>query len=368
MKNDKKLDQSLKKLDEDIVWSKDRQQHIRNKLITGMRQEKNTRISWGKKVLPMFSVVFVIAIFTIIALSEFHTNDDIASHDNNQQTSGGKGNEEPHITPNGNDDQDIEENDPVIDEQNSSETNTNDTEKTNLDDRLTSEQNNNIEKEQADTPENNTQDRLLTQAEIMAAIKGQMTSDLSFKLPKEITLPEGKHLTAVTSSDASSYQVIYYQHDEPIPINNKLLFSDDNPAEVVARIHVKKYETQKEADDAVAYEKFDENMGESIKLSEGLTGYQDAGAGSVWISWNVGRWALTTQAHADDNERGVALAKEVIAYLDEYLLPAPRQNGYAHLDAAHEDNRIIWEKETTVYTIDQVSDPLKALEIAVNFE
>src|SRR5699024_1278670 len=131
---------------------------------------------------------------------------------------------------------------------------------------------------------------------------------------------------------------------------------------------VKKYDTQKEADHAVAYKAFDESMGKSIKLSEGLTGYQEADDESVWTNWNVGRWALTTHASSENSDRGVSLAKEVIAYLDEYMLPAPRQHGYAHLDANHESSRIIWEKETTVYTIDQINDPLQALEITVNFE
>lgn len=360
MKYDHDLDQSLKDLDKDIIWSKDRQQHVRNKLIDDMRQNKATRVSRtrGKrrKILPAFSVIFVIAIVTVIFLSGIETKNIALNSTIHQRISGSKidrptpnninNDNEPNINEHDNEDNDT--NEPVLPSENEDIVDE------------TSDPN--------DTSESNSEEHLLTQAEIMEAIKGQMTSDLSLKLPTEIKLPEGKHLTAITSSTVNSYEVIFYQHDEPIPINNKLLFSEDNPAEIVARIDVKKYDTQEEADHAVAYEAFDESMGKSIKLSEGLTGYQDTDGESVWTNWNVGRWALTILASSENSDRGVSLAKEVVAYLDEYMLPAPRKNGYARLNANHETNKIIWEKETIVYTIDQINDPLQALEITVNFE
>lgn len=361
MKYDHDLDQSLKNLDKDIIWPKDRQQHVRNKLIDDMRQNKTTRMPrrGNNKILPVFSFVVVIAIVTVIILSGIETK-NIALHDTiNQRTSGSKVDQTA---------QNIPDND---DESNANGHDGEDTENSDNVESIMPPENEDMHDDPSDsndTAENNSQEHILTQTEIMEVIKGQMTSDLPFKLPTEITLPEGKHLTAVTSSNATSYEVIYYQHDEPIPINNKLLFSEDNPAEVVARIGVKRYDTQKEADHAVAYEAFDESMGDSIRLSEGLTGYQEADDESVWTHWNVGRWALTIHASSDNSEHGLSLAKEVIAYLDEYMLPAPRQHGYAHLDANHENSRIVWETETTVYTIDQINDPLQALKIAVNFE
>lgn len=358
MKFDHDLDHSLKNLDKDIIWKKKRQQHIRDKLIDDMSQNKITRISRkSNRILPVFSVAIVIAIAAIIILSEVNPT-NIALHDNtDQQTSGSKNNEPTEV---------INNND---NEQNLNDSDNQEMEKPDNDDPITPPEKETIHDEPADangTSEDNSQERLLTQTEIMEAIKGQMTSDLPLKLPTEIALPEGKRLTAVTSADANSYEVIFYQHDEPIPINNKLLLSEENPAEVVARINVKKYNTQKEADEAVAYEEFDDSMGKSVKLSEGLTGYQNTEDGLLSTGWNVGRWALT--AHASSEDRSVSLAKEAIAYLDEYMLPAPRQHGSAHIDAEQRTSRIVWEKETIVYTIDQINDPLKALEIAVNFE
>lgn len=321
MKHNEELDHSLKKIDEDIVWHKNRQQHVRKQIIDDMNESKSSHIQKRRgKILPVFSVVFMIVIVTIIALSEIYTTDIATDEPIKEQTSGNQ-----------------------------------------------HEQGSNTDNSQLDATIN-SQDDFLTQTEIMEAIKGQMTSDLSLKLPIEIPLPEGKRLTATTSADANSYEVIFYQHDEPIPINNALLFSEDNPAEVVARVHVNRFNTHEEADDVIAHKTFNESMGEPIRLSEGVTGYQDAGTGSVWTSWNVGRWAVTTHASSHNSNDGISLAKEVIAYLNEYMLPAPKQNGYAHLDAQGNDNQIIWQKGPTVYTIDQINDPLQALEMTVNFE
>src|SRR5699024_1139296 len=153
--------------------------------------------------------------------------------------------------------------------------------------------------------QDDSNERILTEEEVLHAIKGQITTGLDIKLPKSLPLSEGQHLTAVTDSEATKYEVIFYQHDEPIPINNKLLFSDENPAEVVARLTVQKYDSQAEADEMVAHEVFDAQTGEEIKLGSKLKGYQDAGAGSVWTSFNVGRWALATHSstqHPDKSE------------------------------------------------------------------
>ena len=361
MKDDRNLDQSLKDLDKDIRWTKDRQQHVRNKLINNIQQNKTAHLSKKKysKILPAFSAIFVIAIVTIIILSGIETENITLRDSNNQPISGNKGDKPAQNAPiNDNELKNNEYDDEDFDHPETTEPTKPFKNEEELDE--SSRPN--------DTSESDSQDATLTQAQIMEVIKGQMSSDLTYRLPTEINLPEGKHLTAVTSSNPDRYEVIFYQHDEPIPINNKLLFSEDNPAEVVARVEGKKYETQEEADQAIAYQDFDESTGNPIKLREGLTGYQNTDDETVLINWNVGRWALTIHENSGNHDRGESLAKEVITYLDEYMLPAPRQHGYAHLAADRKTSRIIWEKETTVYTIDQINDPLQALEIAVKFE
>lgn len=206
----------------------------------------------------------------------------------------------------------------------------------------------------------------MTQAEVIKAVNDEINTDLSLKLPNKLPLEKGKHLTAVTKNDDTSYQVVFYESDKPIPINNEKLKNNEAAADTIATIHAKKYDTKAEADEEISFEQFDENGGREVDLGHEITGYQDAGAGSAYTGWNEGRWVLATHAQTSEGDKGTDLAKDAVAYLEDSTLPIPESHGYAHLDVDQKDNRILWEEGTTVYTIDQVKDPMDALEIAVN--
>lgn len=344
MNNDKNVEQSLQSLNKDIIWKEGRKEHVRQKLIHQLQQDtQKTSTTWKKKIIPTFSVICALIIVSVIALNEFGGTHVFTFGEHPSLTASSQGvvqrfiNEKPEqIHEILGQDEEEDEHSPF--------------------------------KQTEDENQNTHEDRLLTQEEIMTAIKGQMTSNIPFKLPTEISLPKGKHLTAVTNSSQDVYEVTFYQHDEPIPINNQLLFSADNPAEVVARIHAEEYATQEEADDVVGFITFDDSMGHPITLNEELTGFQDSGAGSTYTSWNVGRWAITIRGQTSQEQASLDLAKEVVEYLNIHLLPAPHQHGYAWLDAHNDSNEIIWQQGKTVYTIDQVQDPIQALEITVHFE
>ena len=226
----------------------------------------------------------------------------------------------------------------------------------------------NDEKVTGKDAEGQEEEKPLTQEEVIKAVKQQIDTDLSLKLPDKLPLKKGEHLTAVTEGDENSYRVVFYESDEPIPINNEELINNEDKADPIATIHVQKYDSQKQADEEVSFEQFDENGGQEVDLGHGITGYRDAGAGSVYTGWNEGRWALAVHAQTSEGNKGTDLAKDAVAYLEENTLPIPQPHGYAHLDVDERDNRILWEKDTTVYTIDQVEDSMDALEIAVNFK
>src|SRR5690625_452929 len=347
MRFNKDIDKSLKQLDEDITWHPQRQEHIRQRLITDMEKDKKmTFTRWKKHLIPVCSVLLLFTVVTTIILSELKSFDSATDDGQIRTNTNGDGQTETVL----NDNQDEEKD----------KHDTNDNEGPS----------NSVIQSDENTTNETQPDRLLTQTEIMEATKGEIRnhSQLSLKLPTVIPLDDDMRLTAVTRGTDNHYEVTFYEHDEPIPINNALLLGDDNPAEVVAHIHVQKYDTVDAANAIIAHESFDEESGEPVTLSARMTGYQNAGTGSVWTNWNIGRWALSTQAHTDENEKGVELAKETIIFLEEYMLPIPKQHGHIQLDATGNDNRIMWQKQNIVYTIDQVNDPRTALEIAVNFE
>ena len=56
---------------------------------------------------------------------------------------------------------------------------------------------------------------------------------------------------------------------------------------------------------------------EETDLGYGITGYMDAGAGSVFLTWHEGRWSFSTRNHNDGNgsEEMIALAKQIVVNL-----------------------------------------------------
>ncbi|ASK60715.1 hypothetical protein CFK37_00065 [Virgibacillus phasianinus] len=132
--------------------------------------------------------------------------------------------------------------------------------------------------------ENNTGS--LTQREVIQAVKNQLSTDLDIKLPKQLPLKEGKHLTATTSSAGDHYQITFYSSAEPIPINHETLNGANKQAKPIAVLKVKKYPNRDKANQAIGFQDFSNNGAHKVDLGHGITGYQDAGAGHARTNWN----------------------------------------------------------------------------------
>lgn len=130
---------------------------------------------------------------------------------------------------------------------------------------------------------------------------------------------------------------------------------------------VKKYKSAEGASTQIAFDNFNQNGGQEVDLGYNIKGYQDAGAGSLWTGWNEGRWAIATHTRTDNPDAGVKLAKQAVTYLENHMLPIPRQYGMAQLDVYQSGNLIVWQDEKLVYTLDSIKDPLNALAIATAF-
>ncbi|MUV38221.1 hypothetical protein JNUCC1_02057 [Lentibacillus sp. JNUCC-1] len=359
MKRNNNLDEKLQQLNEDIQWSPRRQQRIRRKVINKMnRDNKIFPLVLKRWMLPAFSLFLLVGIVTTLALSEF-SSQEVADEGRVINSHGN------HSAPSTAEDEDTVESD-------TEQTDRPKQAQQDQDQAENSTENSSPTNEPNDTgpieaEANEKQEVTLTQEEIMQVIKGQMNTNLNILLPTEMPLQDGYHLTATTSTDATSYTVTFFEHTEPIPINNKLLYSDDNPAKVIARLNVQQYATQAESDEEIGYEDFTESGGKAIELGSETTGYQDGAAGSVFTSWNVGRWSLAVKARSQEADTGLRYAKDTVDYLTKKALPIPKQHGYAHLDLGNNNTQIKWQKEDTVYTIDQTTEPNIALMIAVQF-
>lgn len=207
----------------------------------------------------------------------------------------------------------------------------------------------------------------LTQAEALKTIKEQLGTELAIILPANLPLTEGAFLTATTKSEEQQAEVLFLESKEYLPVNDVKL-KNATAATAIAKLTVKLYDSIDEASEQIAYEEFSKNGGQQVPLGFNMTGYQDAGAGSLWTGWNEGRWALAIHTRTDNPEAGVELAKQAVQYLESHTLPIPHEHGMVHLDVYKTGNLIVWQDGKLVYTLDSIKEPMKALAIAAAFK
>ncbi|MFS0780201.1 hypothetical protein [Bacillus sp. 1P06AnD] len=218
-----------------------------------------------------------------------------------------------------------------------------------------------------------TQEKSLTEKEVISQVKNQIQGGLTPKLPTHIPISEGKHLSAATVSDASMYRVIFFESDKAIPINNKQLNNAAN-AKPIATVEAHKYTTEKKALEQIGYMSPKEiNTGNSpVQLGASIKGYGDAGAGNKWLNWHEGRWYMQVHAsNIEGNSDYTPLAKKMVAYLEKNTLPIPHAYGSVKADVEAdkaENNRVSWQEGTIVYTVSNVTNPLDMLAIATHFD
>lgn len=218
------------------------------------------------------------------------------------------------------------------------------------------------------TADSSSDDQEIPDADQKSLIKemaAQEVTNFSFELPENIPVTDGKHLTALTNSKENQFEMTFYESDEKLPVNDAAI---ENNSQKIAHLQIQQYNNQQQADEEISFEEYDESSGEPTDLGHQITGYQDAGAGSVFTSWNEGRWDIAVRATTENSEEGVALAKDVVDFLEVHALPAPKQYGTMHLDTENTGTIIQWEKGKTVYKIDDVHSIMDAVKIAAQFK
>ncbi|MGX7150942.1 hypothetical protein [Enterococcus ureasiticus] len=206
-----------------------------------------------------------------------------------------------------------------------------------------------------------------TPAKQADAVLNQLNKDFpNNQLPQAIlTSQTAEYLTAATTSaaDQGNFRILYYAEDHGITVNN-LAVNDLQP---IASFEKKSYGSNDEA--AGAVNQIIDNGGRKIDLGYGITGYQQGAAGSSFLTWQEGNWSMVVRASNIGGEVAEPLAKESVAYLETAMLPAPQNVGQISLTASisdsYQNNSVVWQKGTTVYTI-QHFDALQALKMTVS--
>lgn len=217
--------------------------------------------------------------------------------------------------------------------------------------------------EGVESPEENEEaPKEMTTKEIVAEIRDTINADIEVELPKDVKVAEGKHLSAMTTSNTGSYEVAFYETDEPIDINDAQL----EESEPIMLVKGASYASTEEAKEQIGYQEIQDGMPE-VDLGYDITGYQDAGAGSSFITWHEGRWSMIVRARNDEagNAAGLDLSKEIVEKLETQSLPVPHENGAGTFSSWDHDevdtNRIAWQEEAVVYEV-SMADPLALID------
>ena len=160
---------------------------------------------------------------------------------------------------------------------------------------------------------------------------------------------------------ADQLSILYYQLNDQRELNDPSL-NNETP---IASYKNAAYENEDQAAEAV-HANLDEG-GQAVDLGHNITGHMQGAAGSSYLSWQEGNWNLTVRAVNQENQDPVPVAKKIVAYLEEAMLPAPGI-GQITIDMGKSDytaNSVSWQDSKITYTL-QHQDPLSALKMAVS--
>ncbi|MEG1504055.1 MAG: membrane lipoprotein lipid attachment site-containing protein [Enterococcus sp.] len=182
------------------------------------------------------------------------------------------------------------------------------------------------------------------------------------QFPDPTTISSGKQIGITASEEQGILKVNYYIVDKETPFNDASL----NNQTPIAQYQRQTYASNAEAQSAVG-QNYDPN-GQQVDLGHNITGYQNSGAGSTYLTWKEGNWSIGVQANNLEQENPVPFAKQVVEYLEGAFLPVPQTVGQISLRVSASDyqsNRIAWQNNQAVYTI-MNSDGMNGLKMAVS--
>lgn len=200
-------------------------------------------------------------------------------------------------------------------------------------------------------------------AAVLHALKATFSNDA---LSTDILTEEAAdYLTAATTptADQTNFSILYYAEPTAIPINDQRV----NELTPLAAFEKQTYATNEEARAAVG--KVADYQGKPVDLGYGITGYQQGAAGSSFLTWAEGNWALLVRASNQEGENPKPLAVQVVNYLEQAMLPAPQSDGMIQLDVRpgtdYRANSVIWQKGKVVYKVYH-AESMQALAMAVS--
>lgn len=216
-----------------------------------------------------------------------------------------------------------------------------------------------------------------TRQSVLTQIGTAMDTKVPLLLPTSVPTAKNRCLTATTASQPTDYKVNFYETAQAAKINSQAA----SRGTLIASLEGTEYQNAESAEESIlaaGYETVDLSSADSdtvVDLGHQIKAVGDAGLGHQILTWNEGRWCLHVDSPTDstfqdreypDNRR---LAREVVAYLRDNMLPAPRKIGVITINLWKQNGgtTVEWQNQQTVYQISS-QNPMTALKIAVKMK
>ncbi|CCK83608.1 Putative uncharacterized protein [Lactobacillus equicursoris 66c] len=160
------------------------------------------------------------------------------------------------------------------------------------------------------------------------------------------------YLNVRYSGNSSSYKVYYSVGYTAKTLNDPSL-SGQTPYLVLTK---RTYASASAAQAAVENVQSKNNLQglPTTNLGSGITAWTDAGAGQRYVTFNEGNWQFTVHGAAVNGEDAEATAKNLVALLNSYYLPAP-DKGKGTFEVSVADGEIpqtlTWAKGSSLYKL-----------------
>lgn len=160
------------------------------------------------------------------------------------------------------------------------------------------------------------------------------------------------YLNVRYSGNSSSYRVYYSVGYEAKTLNDPSL-SGQTPYLVLTK---QTYASASAAQAAVENVQSKSNLQglPTTNLGSGITAWTDAGAGQRYVTFNEGNWQFTVHGAAVNGEDAEATAKNLVALLNSYYLPAP-DKGKGTFEVSVADGEtpqtLTWAKGNSLYKL-----------------
>ncbi|MCM0599257.1 hypothetical protein [Periweissella fabalis] len=200
-----------------------------------------------------------------------------------------------------------------------------------------------------------------------------LNTDLQAKLGK-VALPQvtglgqgSENLNIAYTGNHNNYTINYTVGDKPLAFNSPAVTKQNPYAVLQKQTFNSADEAKKQISYIVAEDAF---SGMPVTgLKSGITAFYDQGAGHSNLYWNEGNWSLGVKANSLANQKPDPLAHQVLDWLDQYFLPAPKSVGQISFNSTitprMRDQVIKWQDGNIVFTL-TAHDPETAVKMAAS--